>query len=170
MKTKHFHIFATMKTKNIYNSINSLLPKVLGVFLLLSIFTLKANAQVYYYYDDNGNRIASSATPPEHAPRPNNDKKKVVIYPNPNTGVVNVGIASLDKCAYATIYILDQSGNIMSTQKATSTVTSVNLTSYQQGTYYLKTVLCDEQYSFRIVKMNPGASPTAPQHPTAVKY
>ncbi len=143
--------------------------KILGVFLII-LFTRSISAQVYYYYDNNGNRITSTYT--HHAPERRKDTDKVKIYPNPTNGMLNVSISSFGNCGYADIYIVDGSGNIISTQKTSSALTTVNLSSYNQGMYYLRAVMCDQQYTCKIVKVNPGAPPAGTQHPipAPVKY
>jgi hypothetical protein len=139
--------------------------RILGALFFI-LFTHTLSAQVYYYYDNNGNRITSTYT--HHAPERRQDSNKVIIYPNPTNGMLNVSISSFGNCGYADIYIVDGSGNIISTQKTSSALTTVNLTSYNQGMYYLRAVLCDQQYACKIVKVNPGA----PGKPLAapVKY
>ena len=84
------------------------------------------------------------------------DSTKVTVYPNPTTGVVNVSISSLQNCNYATIYLSDSKGSLIATQKAESTISPVNLSSYKQGTYYLKVMLCNSQYSYTVIKTTPG--------------
>lgn len=138
------------------------------ILLFLSILCIHANAQVYYYYDNNGNRITSTYT--HHAPERRKDSAKVKIYPNPTIGEVNVAISSFGNCSYASIYIIDGSGNVLSTQNTSSPMNTVNLSSYNQGMYYLRTVLCDQQYTIKIVKVNPGAPYTTQPKPVPVKY
>jgi hypothetical protein len=145
-------------------------PHLIFIILLSIVFVHTTNAQVYYYYDNNGNRITSTYT--HHAPERRKDTDKVKIYPNPTNGELNVSISSFGNCGYADIYIVDGSGNIISTQKTSSALTTVNLSSYNQGMYYLRAVMCDQQYTCKIVKVNPGAPPAGTQHPfpAPVKY
>jgi hypothetical protein len=141
--------------------------KFVGIVLLLSLLPIYAHSQaVLYYFDGNGNRTAIVAAP--HAPERRKDTSKVKVYPNPTNGFLNVSISSFDNCNYADIYVIDGTGNVLSTQKTSSLMTSVNLSSYNQGLYYLRTVMCDQQYTIKIVKVNPGA-PGKPL-PTPVKY
>jgi Secretion system C-terminal sorting domain len=146
----------TMKQKHAY---------ILGVFLFI-LRTYTTSAQVYYYYDNNGNRITSTYT--HHAPERRNNDNNVKMYPNPTVGEVNVAISSFGNCSYASIYIVDGSGNVLSTQNTSSLMNTVNLSGYNQGMYYLRTVMCDQQYTFKIVKVNPGAP--AATKPAPVKY
>jgi len=146
-----------MKSIYIYN--------ILGTLLCI-LFTHTINAQVYYYYDDNGNRITSTLT--HRAPERRKDTNKVTIYPNPTNGMVNVAISSFGTCGYATIYIIDGSGNVLSTQQTSSSMTTINMASYNQGMYYLRAIMCDNQYTCKIVKINPGAPSTAQPKPVPV--
>ena len=145
-----------MNLKHIYSILAAL-------FILL---THNINAQVYYYYDNNGNRITSTLT--HHAPERRKDTNKVKIYPNPTNGELNVSISSFGNCGYADIYVVDGTGSIISTQKTSQALTTVNLSSYNQGMYYLRAVMCDQQYGCKIVKVNPGAPGKAV--PAPVKY
>lgn len=138
---------------------------------------------IYYVYDGNGNRTSSSLTLFSHAPlrhhqndSAGNDSNKVLptikVYPNPTAGQINVSISSLQSCEFATIYLSDASGNLLSTQKATSTVIPISLASYNQGAFYVKIIMCDNQYSFKVIKNNPGGrntSTSSQPHPSLVK-
>jgi hypothetical protein len=151
----------SMRTKFFYSFLGTI------IFVL---YTHNSSAQVYYYYDNNGNRITSTYT--HHAPEKRKDTNKVKIYPNPTVGEMSVAISSFGNCGYATIYITDGSGNVLSTQNTSSLMNTINLSSYNPGMYYLRAVLCNEQYTCKIIKVNPGA-PTTPQQPTTrvpVKY
>src|SRR5579863_1784564 len=155
IEEKRGRLVTNMRIKHIYNPINTHWLKIFGVLLCLSFFTHEVNAQVYYYYDDNGNRISSSAS--HHSAERRKDTSKIKIYPNPTNGEVNVSISTLDKCRHANIYIMDGTGNLLATQEATSTLTTIDLTSYKEGIYYLRVNMCDEQSSCKIVKVNSGS-------------
>ena len=147
------------------------------ILLFLSAFYSHTNAQqVYYSYDDNGNRTAEyiisppSVQPQKHKKSDTTKKDSVpviAIYPNPTTGMVNVSISSLQNCGNATIYISDASGTTLTIQKTNSTISPVNMASYKQGTYYFKIILCDNEYSYKIVKLSPATG--APPKPPVVK-
>jgi Secretion system C-terminal sorting domain len=147
------------------------------ILLFLSAFYSHTNAQqVYYSYDDNGNRtreyiISPPAAQPQKHKKSDTTKKDsvpvIAIYPNPTTGMVNVSISSLQTCGYATIYMSDASATLLTTQKTNSTIFPVNLANYNQGTYYFKIIMCDNEYSYKIVKLSPATG--APPKPPVVK-
>jgi Secretion system C-terminal sorting domain len=146
------------------------------ILFFLSAFYSHASAQqVYYSYDDNGNRtreyiISPPAAQPQKHKKDTTKKDSVpviAIYPNPTTGMVNVSISSLQNCGNATIYISDASGTTLTVQKTNSTISPVNMASYKQGTYYFKIILCDNEYSYKIVKLSPATG--APPKPPVVK-
>ena len=124
----------------------------------ISLFPHVLIAQVYYFYDNNGNRISSSV---HHSAERRRDSNKISIYPNPTNGQVNVFIANIGTCEYANIYITDGFGSVVSVQKTTSQTTIISLASYPQGIYYLRAIMCNDQYSCKIVKVNPGSGTPA---------
>jgi hypothetical protein len=78
-----------------------------------------------------------------------------------------VAIASFKSCGSATIYLTDGSGNLLATQKTSTSPVMLNLSSYNEGVYYVRVVMCDEEYSYEVMKNNPpGAStPVKPFKP-----
>lgn len=143
-------------------------PKyTLIVFLFISAFCIHSNAQtVYYYYDNNGNRTEDFILEYSNRPMSRDTNKKdslpcpIAVYPNPtSSGQVNVSIPCIQTCADAMIYISDASGDYLAVQKATSTLSPVSLSNYNQGTYYFKIVMCNQQYSYKVIKLVPGTGP-----------
>ena len=166
-----------MKPKYFHKTINIRVFKFLCLSLFASAFCSNSSAQVglNYIYDANGNRIASNIViiPVNNRPKNKDTSKKdsvpcvITVYPNPTNGQVNLSIPCIENCDYAMIYISDLTGNFISTQKATSTIQQINLTSYNQGTYYLKVVMCNEQYSYKVVKLTPTlGTPPKPAGPS----
>jgi hypothetical protein len=143
---------------------------ILCFTLLVFFFTISSNGQVYYTYDNNGNRTASYIVHEgDIKPQKKDTAKKdsvpcsINLYPNPTTNEVNVSIPCIQNCQDAMIYISDASGNLISTIKATSsTIQQINLTSFTQGTYYFKIVMCGDQYSYKVVKLTPPSGTPNP--------
>jgi hypothetical protein len=81
---------------------------------------------------------------------------RITVSPNPtNTGQMNVSIPCMEKGGGAIIYIYDASGGFLSLQKATAETVqnSVDLSAYNQGTYYLKIAMGDTDYSYKILNL-----------------
>lgn len=156
-----------MKTKY-FKPISNRLLKVFSMLLFICAFGINnAHAQaIQYYYDNNGNRI-SELVVVLHKSAINNDSTScITVYPNPTVAQVNVSIPCIQNCGDATVYVSDGSGNLISTQKLTSTISQVNLTSYTQGIYYLRIIMCNEQYTYKVIKTNPGGTGGSPTTPT----
>jgi len=136
--------------------------------LFLSVFGIQANAQsVVYSYDNNGNRVDPRLVTNNQYRKPkNNDTTKVTVYPNPATSQINVSISTLKTCGHATVYLLDASANIISTQEATQSPLVMDISNYAQGEYYVRVVMCNNQYTNKVVKTTPGTgTPTIPTMP-----
>src|SRR5580658_9294904 len=156
-----------MKTNHLHQQKRVLLLQFLSSVFLIGVSITTANAQVYYGHDDNGNRISIGTTPASHAPKRHKSdttkdsntvaqKHGINVYPNPTSGEVTVDISSFQPCGNALVYLQDASGNELLAQKATSSPVLINLTSYNQGLYYVKVIICDDQVSYKVIKENPG--------------
>jgi hypothetical protein len=151
---------------------------ILILLPFLNAFCFYASAQVSYSYDNNGNRtsdivIVGHAPVHNHHDSTGKDSSNVAnikVYPNPTTAQVNVSISSFKSCGSANIYLSDASGNLLSTQKATSTLSIINLASNEQGTYYIRIIMCDDEYSYTVIKNSPGAgTPATTSKPPLIK-
>jgi hypothetical protein len=163
-----------MRLQKICNQIISNGIKCFITCLFLSTFCTNATAQsgVNYTYDLNGNRTSEFVNIISHAPvyhntdSNKNDSNKAIptikVYPNPTTAQVNVSISSFQNCEFATIYLSDASGNLLTTIKTTSTLVPINLNNYNQSTFYLRIILCDDEYSYTLIKLSPRHPPTSP--------
>jgi hypothetical protein len=157
-----------MHTNHCSNPIHHSLLKLIGSLLFVITFAANSMAQlsyVNYYYDNNGNRTTEWVQIIAHSMVHHNDTIKndsiavmpiIKVYPNPTAAIVNVSISTLQNCEFATLYLSDASGNLISTKKTSSTLSQLNLTSYNPGLFYLKILMCDNQYSYKVIKLNPG--------------
>ena len=174
-----------MKAKYL-QTINKALLKIVSILIFIGTFYTNSQAQttISYSYDGNGNRTSSVGLVigGDAMVRPNDTTKKdsantialnhgITVYPNPTSGQVSVAIASLTSnpqtCQFAMVYLMDASGNVLQTQKATQSPVQMSLVSYNQGVYYIRVVLCGEQLYYKVIKVSPGNSKAPP--PTIIK-
>ena len=142
--------------------------------ILLSIFCIHSNAQhVNYTYDANGNRILrqySSTFRMADTSKSNPEADKIAsqygigVYPNPlmDGNNVTVAISSLKNKEgeqatpqekEATVYVLDNTGKMLYSQKqATSSPSQIDLSGYSTGIYYIKVAIGKEQLFYKITK------------------
>jgi hypothetical protein len=170
MKTKHL--------KTLYFRSLKMLSSIIFIYVLAG----NASAQVYYNYDNNGNRLNESMTvlPPkiiagghknDSTPKDTttNTVTTIKVYPNPTASQVNVAISSFQGCEYATMYLLDATGNLLSTQKSASTISQINLSGYSGNIFYLRILMCDFQYSYTLLKASPGNGTPSTSKPSVEK-
>jgi hypothetical protein len=170
-----------MKTKYSKKLRSLKLSKIFCILILLGAFCTYANAQtVAYSYDNNGNRttqslwVSHSMVHHHGSDSAKNDSILVVkyginVYPNPTSAQVNISISSFQPCGSALVYLLDASGNALSSQTATSSPVPLNLANYNQGIYYVKIVVCGDQLSYKVIKTSPGAGNPTKTKPPLVK-
>jgi Secretion system C-terminal sorting domain len=164
-----------MKTRYLYSLTSISLAKYFSLLLFITAFYIQANAQVGYSYDNNGNRTASIVIHPMSLVRNKDTTKKdsskvlpvIKVFPNPTPNQFTVSISDFKSYEYATIYLSDASGNLLSIQKTSSTLFSMSLAAYNQGTYYLKIIMGDTEFPYTIIKNSPGAG--TPPKPTVAK-
>jgi hypothetical protein len=169
-----------MTTKYLQNPMKKAFIKLNGIVLSLFAFCISSNAQmgsINYTYDNNGNRTSAWTSMfscvkkhPSDSTKKDSTKTDSVIalkhginvYPNPTSGQVTVAISSFQPCGTAVVYLQDASGNELMAQKATSSPVLINLSNYIQGVFYIKVIICDDQVSYKVIKVSPGIS-----HPPA---
>jgi Secretion system C-terminal sorting domain len=133
----------------------------------LSIISLQSNAQhVNYSYDANGNRTGRQYSPTRlRSDTPKDDAKAnevasqygIGVYPNPLMDGSNVTVAistASDKPGeQATVYVLDNTGKVLFTQKqTTSSPSQLDLSPYSGGIYYVKVAIGKEELFYKITK------------------
>ena len=140
--------------------------------MLLSIISIQASAQhITYTYDANGNRITRHYSPnrimndtiPTDA-----EADKVAaqygigVYPNPlmDGSSVTVAIArnktegqTSDITEEATVYVLDNTGKVLFSQKqTTSSPSQIDLSGYSAGIYHIKVAIGKEELFYKVMK------------------
>ncbi len=140
------------------------------VIMLFNIFCINVNAQtphINFTPDAAGNRVQRTYSPsrmmnPKDTAQ--NDPKAeqiaaqygINVYPNPlmDGSNVTVAVSSANKEGEAaTVYVLDNTGKILFSQKQnTSSPSQVDLSTYAAGIYYIKVAIKKEQLFYRVVK------------------
>ena len=132
---------------------------LLGIFSLLP---LSAFAQTLSYsYDAMGNRIAreivisKSAAPKKDTTSYVSEvlsERTVKIYPNPTKGQLKVNIPIQEGQEAPVLKIYSSSGQLIHTVKATSSTTSLDISSHPNGLYLLHIIIGKEESTWKIIK------------------
>ena len=153
-----------MKTKSTFTGIIAL--------MLLSIISLELNAQhIMYTYDANGNRITRQYSPARliNDTAKNDTVAKQIaahyglgVYPNPlmDGSSVTVSIArnktaeeTSDNAEEAIVYVLDNTGKVLLSQKQTTASPSqIDLSGYSAGIYHIKVTIGKEELFYKVMK------------------
>lgn len=122
---------------------------------------------IEYAYDAAGNRILRTFLTPRMN---NNDTSKsdpkaqqiaaqhgISVYPNPPDGGNNITVAissTGDKTAEeSTVYLLDNNGKLLFSQKQTTASPSqIDLSNYAAGIYYVKVMVGKDQLFYKVTK------------------
>lgn len=139
--------------------------------MLLSIFCIQANAQhISYTYDANGNRIlrqySANRIMNRTTPDPEADKVAaqygIGVYPNPlmdgssvtiSIARTSIGEQTADNPEEAIVYVLDNTGKVLFSQKqTTSSPSQIDLSGYSAGIYHIKVAIGREVLFYKITK------------------
>lgn len=143
---------------------NQKLFKLFFVALILNCIGLRAQ-KVQFSYDRNGNsvqrKLYCSGCPESGRQAKPNEKKNqqtatqlgLSVFPNPAQEKIEVSISNLKQEYAATILLIDDQGKTLLTQKSTSQVSSVDMSSYRAGIYFIRVVVGSESLSYKIIKL-----------------
>jgi hypothetical protein len=137
----------------------------ISAVLFFSMMHLASSAQTPhtdFTYDAAGNRILRqwfaqkgiASTPEENKEAEKiAEQNGIVVYPNPvQDDNINISIASLKSDVQSTIEVLDNSGKVLVQQKVTAALTSINISAYSAGIYYIRVMAGKEQLYYKITK------------------
>lgn len=130
--------------------------------ILLSCFY--ANAQmVGFEYDDDGNMKlrkiitvgASTVKASEEqtiSVEEKIDELKIIIYPNPTSGLFQVSISNIDSKQrnYYNIYSLN--GSLLIKKEIDSSMTDIDISAFSKGTYLMDLFLGDKISRWKVIK------------------
>ena len=136
------------------------------VILLLTTVPSMVKAQnVGYTYDDAGNRIKREIVMNrQQAPKKNTGadeeesysdmlaKKQIKIHPNPTSGLLKIEVIGLNANDQCQFRLFNASGQQIISQQATSTLTSIDISSRPNGIYLLRISLGEEETTWKIIK------------------
>ncbi len=80
------------------------------------------------------------------------DDVKVTISPNPNGGKFDVTISNLGEQPNVEIYLHSINGTQIFTSKLVQTITTINITSRENGTYILTVVVNGTKENWKVIK------------------
>jgi hypothetical protein len=133
-------------------------------YFLFSFLGNYCLAQHYEYsYDAAGNRSQRAFVYPRPAPTAGEeqqtinpdvvDKYGINLFPNPTTGSFNVSISNLEEGSKARLILSDVQGKTIMDKEQIVKVSSLDLTNYDAGIYYLKVFINDEKAFYKILKV-----------------
>ena len=136
------------------------------VILLLTTVPSMVKAQnVGYTYDDAGNRIKREIVMNrQQAPKKNTgaDKeesysdmlaqKQIKIHPNPTSGLLKIEVIGINADDQCQLRLFNASGQQIISQQATSTTTSLDISSRPNGIYLLRISMGEEETTWKIIK------------------
>ena len=137
------------------------------IISLLIACTSAVKAQhVGYTYDAAGNRIRreivmSRQQAPTRSTQTNEEEetyadmvahRQIKIHPNPTSGILKVEVTELDTDDKCQLLLFNASGQQVISQPATSTVTSLDISSRPCGIYVLRISVNGEETSWKIIK------------------
>lgn len=140
--------------------------------IVLSIFNTNANAQPHidFTYDAAGNRIQrqyyafktmGDPAPSDPAAEETAAQYGITVYPNPLMDGTSATVTIQGKTkssesdktnTQAIIYVLDNTGKVLFSQKQTSPSTEIDLGNYSAGIYYIKVAIDKEQLFYKVLK------------------
>jgi Lamin Tail Domain/Secretion system C-terminal sorting domain len=122
------------------------------------------DGDILYFYDANGNRkerviylsktrkATVKSSDSEVAPIENDSKEDIHIYPNPTKGLLKLEIKSSVEFDSGKIYLFDNSGKLIISDKVSSYSHSIDLGSYSSGIYIMKVLIDKKAYVWKIIK------------------
>ncbi len=140
------------------------MKKLICVFIIL-LSILQANSQttrVGFECDDDGNMKLRKVVEvvPQGAKRNEEAKPieekigelKIVIYPNPTNGIMQLSISGLDtkQNNYYSLYSLN--GSLLKKEIITVNMTEINISSFTPGTYLMDINLGDKVSRWKVIK------------------
>jgi Secretion system C-terminal sorting domain len=140
------------------------LLKISIIILFVSSAWCSAQTTVYYKYDDAGNRIERNIVPLQSARPDSSDQnekkvfeddlgnKKVLIYPNPTRGQLQIELIGYDKETKTNLFLYNLSGALLMSKSITNSSEIIDLSTYPVGMYILKIVWGDKTSEWKIIK------------------
>jgi hypothetical protein len=158
-----------MKNNNIFNQILRIL--VLASFIIIETFTCYSQTPTTNFsYDLNGNRIhrwvtiqkiteadSSFTMNQDSAENRNpgniyNISNRVLLYPNPTQGMLDLMITGINDSEVAVITIRSITGQELLRQKTGLANTQINIGNFAPGTYFVNITLRTSHGTWEIVK------------------
>lgn len=132
------------------------------VLLLSYSFIASQTTNVEFNYDADGNMILRKiiVVPSNIKGNPNQDdviseeigQQKIKIYPNPTNGIIKLDISEIDDLLnnYCLIYSLN--GTLLLNKKISGSLTEIDLSSYETGSYLMDIHLGDKISRWKVIK------------------
>lgn len=132
------------------------------LIILLSCFYTNAQ-NVSFDYDDDGNMklrkiiaVGSSSVKANGEQTASVEEKigdmKIVIYPNPTSGLFQVSISNIDSKQHNYYNIYSMNGSLLIKKEIDSGMTDIDITSFSMGTYLMDIYLGDRTSRWIVIK------------------
>jgi hypothetical protein len=118
---------------------------------------------VIYTYDSAGNRISRtvvicvlpqlrSAHADTSSVEDQLNELKVILYPNPTRGAIQIGLSQYTKNEPISFMLFSPDGKKIMNASAASDLTTMDLSPFPSGWYILRVIKKDEELMFKIIK------------------
>jgi hypothetical protein len=141
------------------------MKKITTTLGLLTFLLCYSHAQttIHFNYDGSGNRTrryimlqsTRGANAHEQEPKIFTDKLgelEYTIFPNPTKGELQIEIKNLQEETTIELLVYDMNGKLLTRQPVTTSLTTVDLSSYKQGMYLLHVVEGGNIHKWKIAK------------------
>jgi hypothetical protein len=134
---------------------------ILFAFMLAMISCFCQTTKVEYIYDTSGNRISRQiVTIPAKSSTIENQEvtetvigeKKVMLYPNPTNGILNIDFSNWGEKIDIKLFVVDLNGKMIIRKTFKSLKNIVDITSLPNGVYILKIIADGENLEYKIIK------------------
>ena len=141
------------------------LRNTLAIALLTTIPTVAKAQNVSYTYDAAGNRIkreivmSRQQSPTRSAKTEEQEsfsemlaQKQIKIHPNPTSGLLKVEVLGLEPDDVCQLRLFTASGQQIINREATSSTTSLDISSRPNGVYLLRISIGKDETTWKIIK------------------
>jgi len=135
------------------------------IIFLLFLSTGMTAQTVKYTYDAAGNRVQRkldvSDPSTQRTIETNQDEKAtqkaselgLSVFPNPAQDKVNVVIGNLKEGQQVSIFLIDEQGKSLLSQKASIEQSTLDMSLYKPGIYFIKVVVDKETLFYKVLKL-----------------
>ncbi|MCM1296914.1 MAG: T9SS type A sorting domain-containing protein [Muribaculaceae bacterium] len=140
-----------------------LCPKFILIAMMVALYYgMIVSQTISYGYDAAGNRIKReiiidtqenpSKKTQKITPIESLGDKTIKIYPNPTKGILKVEVSDCTEADNVTLTIYNSSGANLKTITVQEPTTTIDITDYAQGIYFMRIQILDKESTWKIIK------------------